>query len=158
MTMPNDITLSRKAAAARVRSEPKRVTGRLKEACMLMAEGMSYQEAAAATGMTTRGMRMALEKAHVIAFLRHQRQVLRASMSGQNLAALARVRDQTSNPLATVRAVQAIEQMDADQAHGRGVPASPGLVVIIEGARTQSAKPVTIEHEPDRSRNEPDSA
>jgi hypothetical protein len=113
-----------------------------------MADGMTYQEAAKAVGMTTRGMRMALERPAVIQFLKAQRQVLRAAMSGQNLAALARVRDANSN-LATVRAVQAIEALDADQGQlGAAAPVTPGLVIIVASSGAPLHKPpITIEDE-----------
>ena len=135
---------SRKALAARSRSGRNRVSGKLREACMLMAEGMSYAEAAKAVGMTTRGMRMALERAPVIAFLRAQRLVLRASMSGQNLAALARVRDQQSNPMATVRAVQAIETLDSDQGPLGSHQPVPGLTIVIQAAPPSGPRPAPV--------------
>src|SRR6516165_3734303 len=73
--------------------------------------GLDLDEAAKEVGLTTRALRLATEKAPVLAYLRKQRRVLLASMTGKNLAALARARDQLENPMATVRAVQAIEGM-----------------------------------------------
>ena len=93
------------------RSKSGRVTGRLAEAIELMIEeGKPWDDAARAVGMSARSMRKALDKPHVIAFLRTRKQVFRALASAGNISALVDVRQNSGNAMARVQAVRALEQ------------------------------------------------
>jgi hypothetical protein len=99
----------------------KRVTGKLKAAIDLMIwEGKPWNEAAMTLKYSTRSMRLALEKPHVIKYLRAQRGIRLAQMSGENLQALQNARDQQSNPAASVQAARALEALAFDGDGGGG--------------------------------------
>jgi len=133
-----DITISNaqqpttQQRAAIDRSRPMRVTGKLKVACNLLAyEGLPFNEAAQQAGLSVHAMRLALQRPHVIAYLKAQREVLRASMSGRNILTLAAVRDQTDNQMARVNAVKALEQIGDEPSARSGASSMPGLVIQI---------------------------
>lgn len=111
-----------------------KVTGRIAEAVRLMIEeGKTYQEAAAAVGMHVRLMRKAIERPHVLSYIRQQRQVFRATINASNDLRLAAVRDKSGNSMAVVQAVKALEQLDDEVTarRGSGFSTSPGLVINI---------------------------
>lgn len=113
-------------------SKHLKVTGKLRTACdHLVYEGLAYDEAARKADLTVRAMRYALTRPHVIRYLREQREVLRASMCGANLLALADVRDQRDNQNARVAAVNALERMDEVAARPSSVGSTPGLTIQI---------------------------
>lgn len=119
--------------AKRRTKKPLKVTGKVAEAVDLMVEqGLTYQQAAERVGMHVRPMRKALEKPHVISYLRHRRQVFRASICAANDLRLAAVRDTAGNTMAVVQAIRALEQLDAEPTASRSnAPQLPGLVVQI---------------------------
>jgi len=137
--------------AARERTQPGKVTGKLRTACDAMVfEGRPYDEAARSVDMTVAAMRKALAKPHVQAYLRVQREVLRTSLCGGNILALAYVRDQTDNQMARVQAVKALEQIGEEQARTAS-PSTPGLVVVINtGPQAQDANNVGVTWSSDR--------
>lgn len=122
-------------------SRPRRVTGRLRTACDLMVyEGMSMYDAARKAGISAFSMREALKKAHVIGYLREHREILRVSMCGANLLALAEVRDQQDNQNARVAAVNSLERMGEANSAGRsGLSQTPGFVIVLQQVVTDSA-------------------
>ncbi len=79
--MTNDIAQpSRQALAAKDRSLPGKVTGRLKRAIDLMVwEAASRSDAAKTVGMTDHSMRQALKRPHVMAYYTGELGVRRAS-------------------------------------------------------------------------------
>jgi hypothetical protein len=114
---------------------PLEVRGKLAEALDLIAyQGTPYDEAARKAGLTVRAMRMALAKPHVIRYLRTQRQVLLASMSGANVLAMAQVRSQTENQNARVGAVKQLEAMSNEQTTlGAGqIAPTAGFVIVLQ--------------------------
>jgi hypothetical protein len=115
------------------RSPPLRVGGKLRQALLLMVwEGLPYNTAAERCNLRVHSMREALERPHVLAFIRSQKQVMRTAASGANILALTEVRDQRDNQMARVQAVKALEQLsDTDQARGGSAPAQPGLTIQI---------------------------
>jgi hypothetical protein len=139
--------------ADRKPSKPLRVTGKLRQACMfLVHEGLPWKEAAIKADFTPAAMLYALQRPHVVAFVRQQRDVLRASMCGANILALVEVRDQKLNQMARVNAVLALERMDDQQVAAGQHRAAPGLTIVIEthGPATElrhsEAKPlITLE-------------
>jgi len=69
---------------------PKRV----KDAIDAIVErGIAYNEAAAESGLTTRTMRLALERPHVLAYLKQQLKVLRDARGPRNFHRLCAIAD-----------------------------------------------------------------
>jgi hypothetical protein len=122
-------------------AEPSRrgqVTGRLKAALDLMvfgdAEGkiLEYDEAAKATGMTTRAMRMALHKPHVRNYLRDQRGCLIASLHSTNVQHVASMRANSANSMTRLQAARMIEDMaQTDAVAAQKSTIAPGITIII---------------------------
>lgn len=110
---------------------------------LMIEEGLTYQQAAEAVGMHVRPMRTALEKPHVLAYMRQQRQVFRASINASNDLRLAKVRDNSGNALAIVQAVRTLEGMDTDaQQSVAGRAQVAGFVIVLREG--QAPQPLTI--------------
>jgi hypothetical protein len=109
------------------------VHGKLRQACLAMVwDGLPWDQAARKANLSLVSMRKALERAHVLAFLRQQKHVLRESVSCGNIHAFVDVRDNSGNPMARVQAGKALEQLsDVEQARGGAQQAMPGLVIRI---------------------------
>ena len=128
-------------------AKPNRVTGNLKEALHLMvygnAEGtaLEFDEAAKAVGLTVRAMRMAMEKAHVRAYLRQQRAILIASYSAGNVRQIAGLR-QSSNQMTRLGAMRLLEDLagNTDPVVGSR-PRAPGVVINIIAPGTAQTPP-----------------
>jgi len=123
-------TLSHQALSAPTKSRPGRVTGKLAEAITLMVEeGARWDEAAVKAGLTVRNMRLALERPHVVAFLRARKQVFREAASTANIKRLCEIRDAANN-MPAVQAIKLLEQIPDDNASSsKGL--MPGFVVQI---------------------------
>lgn len=128
-------TPTRQAVAARDRSAPGKVTGRLRRAVDAMVwEGAKRPQAAETAGLTDHSLRQALRRPHVLAFYHAELKVLRESERARNIHALADVRDGT-NAMARVNAVRALEGMsDETQARSTGCVSLPGLTIQIINA------------------------
>lgn len=128
---------SPQSIAAVDRSAPLKVTGKLKRALDLMNwEGKTDSEAAVSAGMNVLSIRMALQKPHVRAYQKAQRQVLLERESPRNIHRLAAIRDKAEN-MPAVNSILAMERMKDDtQARSMGSVAMPGLTIQII---TQSA-------------------
>jgi hypothetical protein len=126
----------------------KQIRGRLQTALNLMIFGgdnrvaLPWNEAAKSAHFSVQAMRKAIAKPHVQQYLRAQRQVLIAAISGQNPARLAQLRDQDENRGAAVRAAQAIEQIGAAEQARPSNFAMPGFCVQIINVPQQSASQV----------------
>jgi hypothetical protein len=119
--------LTTKPIAETERSAPKRVSGRLKAALDVMIfEGKPWNEAALQVKYSTRSMRLSMQKTHVMKYLRRQRGVYLAQMSGENIRAMKTVRDQQSNPAASVQAARALEALGIEASGGPGGGALAG--------------------------------
>lgn len=145
---------TRQAIEARTRSKPGRVTGKLAEAITLMVEtGARWDDAAQQVGLTARTMRLALDRPHVIAFLRARKQVFREAASTANIKRLCEIRDAANN-MPAVQAIKLLEQIpDENASSARGI--QPGFVVqilnvqspaVMERDGGNDAKPL-IQHE-----------
>lgn len=127
---------------ATTRNERRRVTGRMKVALDSMVfEGLSFNQAATNAGLTVRTMRYALERPHVLRYLREQKQVFRASVSASNIHKLAELRDTAGNAMAQLGAIKVLEQIDNDPQSQSNVVRSPGFVIVVN-AGPNSTKPL----------------
>src|SRR3982074_3583901 len=96
-----ELTTQQRAAVGK--TVPNGVSGRLKAALDDMTwNGTPWEDAARKANLTVRAMRLAMKRPHVLKYLRAERGVLLASASGQNLHALAKLRDQDENRSAAV--------------------------------------------------------
>lgn len=127
---------TRQAIAAKDRSAPMKVTGRLRAAILEMVwKGARRTEAAEAAGMTDHSLRAALKKPHVLAFMRGELGALRESERPRTLNRLAALRDQDENKNAAVSAAKALEQLsDIADERPTGASSSPGLTIRIVSA------------------------
>jgi hypothetical protein len=141
--------LSRQALAARDRSLPGRVTGRLRVALDAMVwEAASRKEAAEKAGMTDHSLHQALRRPHVMAYYRSECEVLRLSGRAKRLHRLEALGGQDGN--AAVAAIKAAEQIGDEQATSpNGIIQRPGLVIVIQERETRpvTAELAVIEHD-----------
>jgi hypothetical protein len=99
------------------RSAPRAVSGKLKDACLLLIFGdadgkpLEYDECARQAGLSTRAMRLALGKAHVRRFLRDQRALLVASYAANNPLHVAQLRAASTNQMVRLAAARELENM-----------------------------------------------
>lgn len=110
------------------------VSGRLKTALddMIWA-ATPWDEAARKANLTVRAMRLAMERPHVLAYLRSGRRVRLATMSPQNIQRLGELRDQDDNSTAAVQAARALEGLATEQLPAVSLPttAVAGFVIDI---------------------------
>lgn len=116
-------------------TEILKISGRNKVAIDAMVwEGLNRRDAASKAGLKDHALYVALSKPHVKAYYMRQLDVLRTSERARNVHTLTDVRDQTSNQMARVQAVKALEQIDDVEHSSRGSQALPGLqIVIVQG-------------------------
>lgn len=113
-------------------AHPPRVQGKLVLALKAMVwEGQDLQQAAATAGLTTHAVRLALERPHVKAFLREQKEVFRAHASSQNIHRAVHIRDTSDNAMAVMRAITYIDDKDDEAAASGAARRAPGLIVQI---------------------------
>ncbi len=145
--------LSPQKVAAKNRSEPRRITGKLRIAVEAMVwEGLKRKDAASKSAMTDHGLRSALRKPHVLAFYRRELAALREGERARNVHRLVELREQDENRNAAVKAIQVLEMTDPEIMRRAGESTSPGIVIrIIEPAAQPlplNPKTIVIEHEP----------
>jgi hypothetical protein len=93
----------------------------------MIEQGTPWEDAAVKSNLTVRAMRLALKRPAVIRYLRDARRVWLSSATGENLHALARLRDQDENKAAAVQAARSLEGFASEQFE-------PGSVAIGQGA------------------------
>jgi hypothetical protein len=109
-----ELTTQQRAAIGK--TTPNGVSGRLKIALDDMIErGTPWEQAGVKANLTVRAMRLALKRPVVIQYLRDARRVWLSSATGENLNALARLRDQNSNMAAAVTAAKTLEGLATEQ-------------------------------------------
>lgn len=144
---------SSKSVTLRRDGRELRVRGKLKRALDLMTWGtpegkaVEWDQAARDVGLTVRALRMALERGHVITYLREQKRAFRSAISAANPLALKDVRDNSANGLARVRAVQVLEGDEVPAPVG-GRHVAPGVVVQINMHREMLIDETLIEINP----------
>lgn len=116
-----------------------RITKQIRAAIEQMVwHGLKRADAAKAAGLKDNSLYVALRRPDVKAHYLAELDVLRTSERARNIHTLAEVRDQTSNQMARVQAVKALEQIDEQAAEsGNRSNALPGLqiVVVTNGAQ-----------------------
>ena len=129
----------------------KRIGGRLKQALDLMIWGdgkrryLPDNEAAAIAGLNVLSIRNALQKPHVLAYYREQREVLRARESPANIHRLCEIRDADNN-MPAVNAIKALEMIGDEQINRPSTP-SPGISIRIVSLSSPPA-PIDIKAAP----------
>jgi hypothetical protein len=122
------------AAQPQNEAKPLKITRKVREAILAMVwEGLKRDAAATKAGIKDNSLYVALRRPDVKAFYLRELDVLRTSERARNIHTLAEVRDQTSNQMARVQAVKALEQL-ADDESGASVRANslPGLQIVIQ--------------------------
>jgi hypothetical protein len=129
----------------------KRIGGRLKQALDLMIWGdgkrryLPDNEAAAIAGLNVLSIRNALQKPHVLAYYREQREVLRARESPANIHRLCEIRDADNN-MPAVNAIKALEMIGDEQTSRPNTP-TPGISIRIVQVSSPPA-PIDIKAAP----------
>ena len=143
--MSSDLATTEQSAQPPIRSvgaptRTPRVQGKLKRACnLIVREGKALDEAAKAVGLTTRTLRLAFERPHVLTYLKAQKQVFREYISSQNIQRLAEIRDNSGNSMAKLGAIKLIEQVDDNHAGGSTASRMPGVLIVIGDKAIQAA-------------------
>lgn len=118
-------------------SEPKtplrqRLGAKLKAALDSMVwDGLPYAEAARKANLTTYAMRCALDRSHVQAYLRSQRQVFRASLTDRATFRMVELSEQDDNRAAAFSATSKLMNEHDQQVSSGNQRHAPGLVVQI---------------------------
>jgi hypothetical protein len=124
----------------------KRIGGRLKQALDLMVWGngerryLPDNEAAAIAGLNVLSIRNALQKPHVLAYYKQQREVLRSRESPANIHRLCEIRDAANN-LPAVNAIKVLEQIGDEQRITDTV--TPGICIRIVSSSPAEPRDVT---------------
>lgn len=135
--------------AAVDKSKPGKVTGKLKVAVDAMVwEGLDYQKAATKAELTTRAVRLALERPHVKAYYNSQLDVLLTAESARNIHRLVTIRDKADN-MPAVQAIDRLQKRDETAATRTGLAQFPGFVIHVSNAPVQQhvADGVSAKHQ-----------
>lgn len=131
---------TRQAIAAKDRSAPSKVTGRLRAALIEMVwKGSRRADAALIAKMTDHSLRAALKKPHVKAFYLSELGALRESTRAKNFHRLDTIADSSRNDMAKVAAIKTMEAITeaeaTTRAGGVGVPGvTIRIVNVVQGA------------------------
>jgi hypothetical protein len=141
-----ELTTQQRATAGK--SVRNGVSGRLKAALDDMIEqGTPWEQAAVKSTLTVRAMRLALKRPAVIQYLRDARRVWLSSATGENLHALARLRDQDENKAAAVQAARSLENLASEQFEpgsiAIGLPPAGYVIDLTDGASGLSVRIVS---------------
>jgi hypothetical protein len=138
--MPQHVAFADNSRLARNKTPKPRITKGVKDAINAIVErGIAYNGAAAESGLTTRAMRLALERPHVLSYLQQQLKVLRDARGPRNFHRLCAIADAADN-LPAVHAIRALELLSEETTAPRSDTPTPGVVLNII-----SAAPRTIE-------------
>ena len=132
----NQVAFADNSRLARNKTPPTRITTRVTRAVEHIVEtGAAYNEAAAHVGMSTYRLRLALDKPHVIAFMRNRLHVSRELRSPKNFHRLCEIADAENN-MPAVNAIKALEQL-SDEPTNKPNIASPGVTIRIVNIAAQ---------------------
>lgn len=116
-----------------------KITPRVRDAIHNMVWlGLKRDEAATNAGIKDNSLYIALRRPDVKAYYLKELDVLRTSERARNIHTLAEVRDQTSNQMARVQAVKALEQISDEEQGNRTAQSSPGMVIVINNGPVPS--------------------
>lgn len=133
-------------AATKVRvpatAQGKEIRGPLKVALDLLIYGSldengkisryTWQQAGSKANYSLVSMRKALERPHVLRYLREQRQVFRAHAAAGNILRAVEIRDQDDNRTAAIQAIRYLDGIGDETVQREGQRAvSPGVVVQV---------------------------
>lgn len=125
-----DATPTARPAADQQRSRPRRVTGKLKTALdKIVHEAAEMDVAATAAGITTRAVRMALQKPWVMGYMREQKALLVQELAAGNPHHLRTLRGASPNQMVRLGAVRAIEDIADGRRTGANVNVAVGVHV-----------------------------
>jgi hypothetical protein len=94
-------------------------------------DGEPWEVAAAAAKLQTRSARKALEKPHVVRYLREQRSLFRSALSARNEHVAADIRDNSANAMARVASLRYLDGLPVGD-NGAGLSrVTPGVVVHV---------------------------
>lgn len=108
----------------------------------IVFDGKPMDEAAKTANCTVRSIRRAFEKAHVLAYLKRRREVLRSSACGSNIHRLTQIRDAADN-MPAVNAIKMLEQIGEAESMGSiAHRVAPGLtIVVVQQPAAQAPQP-----------------
>ena len=137
--MPNEVAFADNSRLARNKQPPLRISKRVKDAIdAIVQSGKRWDDAAIENGMTTRNMRLALERPHVLAYYKAQLKVLREARSARNFHRLCEIADAENN-MPAVNAIKALEGLELEQTNNKQTTA-PGVTIrIVNVSGTQVA-------------------
>jgi hypothetical protein len=126
---------TRQKIAARGRSAPGRVTGKVKAAIDAMVWlGLPRDQAAVRAGLVPHSLYCALRKRHVIQASNLECETLRASGRARRIHRLEELSEQNSNMQAAVNANRALENMGDDAAATAGTVQRAGMLIVVVDA------------------------
>jgi hypothetical protein len=135
-TMPNQLPFSDNTQLVRNKQQPLRITKRVKDAINAMVvDKQRWDDAARSVGLTARHMRLALEKPHVIQYLRKQLDVSRGARIVSNFHRLCEIADADNN-MPAVQAIRTLEQI-SDEPTNKTQQPSAGVTIRIVNVATQ---------------------
>jgi hypothetical protein len=142
-----DIAIADNSKLAKPRTAPpSRVSPKIKQAIEhMVADGLPWNDAAVKVGITTRTMRLALDRPHVLAYLRQCKQVLREAASAANITRLTQIRDAADN-MPAVNAIKVLEQIGDEQPGQRNAGHSTGLTIRLVQINASAAHDNARQH------------
>lgn len=135
----------RSTALAKEPAKRKQLGPKLRKVISLMVhEGMEMDKAARAANTSTRAIRKALERPHVLAYVKRTKEVFRASISSQNIFHAAKIRNKSGNAMAKLGAIKLLEGM-SDEPNVTGTRSqAPGVVVVVVQPGAQAPEMHTV--------------
>lgn len=116
----------------------------------MIYERCTRAQACERAGFTERALYLALEKPEVAAYFNRALDVLRTGERASNLHRLTDLRDQNDNRAAAVKAIQVLEQLDAEAnaRPGSGSQTAGVIIRIVNVAQPAPPQPRTIDATP----------
>jgi hypothetical protein len=131
IAMPQHVAFADNSQLARNKTPKPRITPRVKSTIdAVVHHRKPWDEAAIEAGLTTRAMRLAFEKPHVLAYYKQQMKVLRDARTVQNHYRLCDIADADNN-MPAVNALKALEMLSDNEQINRPNTPSPGISIRI---------------------------
>jgi hypothetical protein len=144
--MPQHVAFADNSQLARNKVPKPRITPRVKSTIdAVVHERKPWDQAAIEAGLTTRAMRLAFEKPHVLAYYKQQMKVLRDARAVQNHYRLCDIADAEDN-MPAVQALKTLMGVDDEQTNRPNTP-SPGISIRIVQVSSPPA-PIDIKAAP----------